>query len=156
MAQLCLWIKIRTKHWLVLSAFQTCGFSMPQMRQFCLFTYPPRSKWASYAKMIFFFVKIGIFCKSIAGPLPSVVEAYTQPYLFGGRVKGPNTLSCLLSSPFGHWDSMAWILTSGIRLISWALFQTGNYLVNQTYWIEWKMPLLVSMLAIKYWAENRA
>ena len=34
-----------------------------------------------------FFAKIGIFCKSIAGPLPSVVEAYTQPYSFGGRMK---------------------------------------------------------------------
>ena len=41
-----------------------CGFSVPQMRQFRLFTYPPRSKWASSEKM-FFFAKIGIFCKSI-------------------------------------------------------------------------------------------
>ena len=31
-----------------------------------------------------FFAKIGIFCKSIAGPLS---EANTQPYSFGGRVK---------------------------------------------------------------------
>ena len=30
---------------------------------------------------------IGIFYKSIAGPLPSVAEAYTQPYSFGGRLK---------------------------------------------------------------------
>ena len=29
------------------------GFSVPQMRQFCLFTYPKRSKWASSKKMIF-------------------------------------------------------------------------------------------------------
>ena len=29
-----------------------CGFSVPQMRQFCLLTYPPRSKWASSEKMI--------------------------------------------------------------------------------------------------------
>ena len=41
---------------------------------------------AKIKKMIFF-AKIGIFCKSIAGPLPSVVEAYTQPYSFGGRIK---------------------------------------------------------------------
>ena len=34
-----------------------------------------------------FFAKIGIFCKLIAGPLPSVVQAYTQPYYFGGRLK---------------------------------------------------------------------
>ena len=35
----------------------------------------------------FFFTKIGIFCKSLAGLLPSVVQAYTQPYSFGGRIK---------------------------------------------------------------------
>ena len=45
--------------------FNVCvGFSVPQMRQFC----PPKSKWASFKKKIFF-AKIGIFCKSIAGPL---------------------------------------------------------------------------------------
>ena len=30
-----------------------CGLSVPQMRPFCLFTYPPGSKWASSEKMIF-------------------------------------------------------------------------------------------------------
>ena len=44
-----------------------CEFPVPQMRRFCLFTYLPRSKWASSVKMIF--SKIGIFCKSITGPL---------------------------------------------------------------------------------------
>ena len=79
MAQLCLWTEIRTKQWFDLgaSAFH------------CLFTYPTRSKWASssFEKMIFFFAKIGILCKSITGPLPSVVQAYTQPYSFGGSIK---------------------------------------------------------------------
>ena len=28
----------------------------------------------------FFFAKIGIFCKSIADPLPNVVQAYAKPY----------------------------------------------------------------------------
>ena len=58
MAQLCLWTK-----------------SGPQMRQFCMFTYPPRSIWASSEKIMFFFGKIAIFCKSIAGP---VSEAKTH------------------------------------------------------------------------------
>ena len=44
------------------------------------------SKWASSEKKIFL-AKISIFCKSIAGPLPNVVQAYTQPYSFGGRIK---------------------------------------------------------------------
>ena len=58
MAQLCLCTKIRTKQWLVLGAlgFQCMrwDFLCPQMRQFCLFTYPPRSKCASSENMIFF------------------------------------------------------------------------------------------------------
>ena len=67
--------------------FNVCvRFSVPQMLQFYLFTYPPRSKWASSEKMIFF-ARIGIFCKSIACPFPSVVQAHTQPYSFGGRIK---------------------------------------------------------------------
>ena len=33
-----------------------CGYSVPQMWQFCFFTYPPISKWASSEKMIFFFL----------------------------------------------------------------------------------------------------
>ena len=82
--------KIRTKQWLVLGAlaFQCmrAGFQCPKMRQCCLITYPPRSKWASYEKTIFF-AKISIFCKSIAGPVPGVVQAYTQSYSFDGRIK---------------------------------------------------------------------
>ena len=45
-----------------------CRFSVPLMRQFCLFTYPLRSK-ASSVKMF------------------SIVQASTQPYSFGGRIK---------------------------------------------------------------------
>ena len=63
-----------------------CGFSEPQMRQYFLFTYPPRSKWTSSEKIIFF-ARSGIFYKSISGPLLSIVQAYTQPYSFGGRTK---------------------------------------------------------------------
>ena len=83
MAQLYFWTKIRTKQSLVLSAsaFQC----MPQMLQFCLFTYPSRSKWASSEKMFFFFAKIGIFCK--AQTLRSVIHGYRQPYSFGGWIK---------------------------------------------------------------------
>ena len=44
-------------------------------------------KKCSNACLHFFFGKIDIFCKSIAGPLPSVVQAYTQPYSFGERIK---------------------------------------------------------------------
>ena len=62
------------------------GVSVPQRRQFRLFTYPLRSTCASFEKIIFF-GKIVIFCKSITGPLPSVVQACTQPYSFDGRIK---------------------------------------------------------------------
>ena len=45
--KLIIWTKICTKQWLVVFSIYACGFSVPQMPQFCLFTYPPRSKWAS-------------------------------------------------------------------------------------------------------------
>ena len=47
----------------------------------------PQDQNELHLKRWFFFAKICIFCKSILGPLPSVVQAYTQPYLFGGRIK---------------------------------------------------------------------
>ena len=57
------------KQWLVLGApafqYMCAGFFVPQMRQFCLFTYPPRSKLVS-SEIWFFFTKISIFWKSIA------------------------------------------------------------------------------------------
>ena len=72
MGQLCLWTKIHTKQCLILGcvdfSMYACEFSVPQMRKFCLFTYPPSSKWASFEKMILF-VKIDTLCKSTAGPL---------------------------------------------------------------------------------------
>ena len=37
--------------------------------------------------MNFFFTKIDIICKAITGPFASVVQAYTQPYSFGGKIK---------------------------------------------------------------------
>ena len=47
-----------------------------------------------------FFAKIGIFCKSIAGPLS---EAKTQPYSFGGRIKLIiRQISHLLSVTYVH------------------------------------------------------
>ena len=60
-----------------------CGFSVSQMRQFCLFTYPPKSKQASSEKIIFF---DDDFQSNVAIFL-SVVQAYTQPYSFGRRIK---------------------------------------------------------------------
>ena len=62
--------------WVRRLSMYACEFSVRQMQQFCLFTYPLRSTGASSEKMIFFF-RIGIFCKSIVGPLS---EAYTSVY----------------------------------------------------------------------------
>ena len=62
---------------------------------------------ASSEKMIFF-AKIGIVCKSIAGPLPRVVQAYTQPYSFGGRLK---LIICQIRHELGvtiHEISTSW------------------------------------------------
>ena len=64
-----------------------CGFSMPKMRQFCLFTYPPRLKWASSEKMIFFLPKSATSVSQSVAIFPSVVQVYTLSHSFGGRIK---------------------------------------------------------------------
>ena len=82
--------KSTPKQWLVLGVlvFQcmSAGFLCPKCDNFaCLHT---RQDQMSFIwEDDFFFAKIGIFCNSIAGPLPSVVQAHTQPYSFGGRIK---------------------------------------------------------------------
>ena len=65
-----------------------CGFSVAQM--------PAKIKM-SFIWKDDFFAKIGIFCKSIAGPL---VQAYRQPYSFGGSIK-------LIICQIGHEVSVA-------------------------------------------------
>ena len=64
-----------------------CEFSVPQNATILLVYIHAEIKMSFIWKVNFFFAKIGIFCKSIAGPLPSVVQAYTQSYAFGGRIR---------------------------------------------------------------------
>ena len=91
MAKFCFWTKIRTKLCLVLGAstFQCkrVGFLCPKCDNFVCLYISAKIKMSLIWKDDFFFVKIGIFYKSIAIPLPSVVQAYIQPYSFGGRIK---------------------------------------------------------------------
>ena len=62
------------------------GFLCPKCDNFiCLHTRQDQNEL--HMKRWIFFAKISIFCKSIADPLPSVVQAYTEPYSFGGRIK---------------------------------------------------------------------
>ena len=68
----CLWTKIRTKQWLVMgaSAFQCmlAAFLSPKCNNFaCLHNRQDQNEL--HRKRWFFFPKIGIFCKSIVGPL---------------------------------------------------------------------------------------
>ena len=86
MTQLYLWTKIRTKQWLVLgaSAFQCmrAGFLCAKCGNFaCLHT---RKDQNELHLKRWFFAKI---VKSNVAIFPSVVQAYTQPYSFGGRIK---------------------------------------------------------------------
>ena len=77
MTQLCLWTKIRTKQWLVLGA-SACqcmhaGFLCLKCDNFaCLHSRQDQNELR--LKRWFFFAKIGIFCKSILGPLLSVIQ----------------------------------------------------------------------------------
>ena len=52
-----------------------------------LLVYIPAKIKMSFNWKYDFFAKIGIFCKSITGPLPNVVQVYTQKYSFGWRIK---------------------------------------------------------------------
>ena len=61
-----------------------------------------------HLKRWFFFAKIFIFCKSIAGRLPRGVQAYTQSYSFGGSIK---LIICQLSHKLSvtiHEISTSW------------------------------------------------
>ena len=84
MSQLCLWTKIRIKQRLVLGAstFQcmSAGFCAPNAT--ILLVYISAKINMSFIWKDDFFAKIDIFCKSITGPLPSFVQAYTQTYSF--------------------------------------------------------------------------
>ena len=64
-AQLCRWTKIHTKQWIVLGAL-----AFQCMRASFLCAKCDNFAWLQlHLKRWFFFAKIGIFCKSIAGPL---------------------------------------------------------------------------------------
>ena len=106
--------KVRTKQWLVLgvSAFQCIrvGFLWPKCENFAC--YLPRSKWASFEKMIFF-AKIGIFCKSIASSLSEALFKGTQPYSVGGRIKLiicqiKHELNVIIHEISTSWKNVRW------------------------------------------------
>ena len=66
----------------------SASFWMRRFLNVCVqFFCAPNARILSFIwKDDFFFAKIGIFCKSIAGQVPSVVQAYMQPYSFGGGI----------------------------------------------------------------------
>ena len=97
-------------------------FSGPKMRQFYLFTYPPKSKWAPFEKNIFF-AKI---VKSNIAIFPSIVQASTQPYSFGGRIK-------LIVCQIRH------DLSVGISEISSSWKKNVRWRI-QYYWMHSKSP----------------
>ena len=64
-----------------------CEFSVLQMRQFCLFIYPPRSKWASSEKMIFFLLKYASSVSRSQAHLARRCSSVYTTILVGGRIK---------------------------------------------------------------------
>ena len=78
----------RNNHWFLVYA---CEFCVPQMRQFCLFTCPPRSKWASSEKIICFLPKSASSVSRSVAIFPTVVQAYTT--IFVRRKDKTNYLS---------------------------------------------------------------
>ena len=98
----------------------SCGFSVPQMQQFCLFTYPLRSKWAS-SEMMIFSGKIGIFCKSIAGPL-----------------SGAKT----------HW-LISWLQL--LNQLDFVWRHTKVFMRNSSQWCLWNVQLLRTTVNWCWW-----
>ena len=86
MAQLCLWTKIRTKQWLVLgvSAFQCVR--APNVTIFLVYI-SAKIKITFIWKDDFFFLPKSASVSRSYAIFPSVVQAYTQPYSLGGRIK---------------------------------------------------------------------
>ena len=79
---ICLWTKIRTKQWLVLGAGSLCL----KFNNFaCLHTQQGQNEL--HLKRWFFFVPKLTSPVRRSQPFPSVVQACTQPYSFGGRIK---------------------------------------------------------------------
>ena len=62
-----------------------CGFSVPQMRQFCMHSYPPRPKWPLSEKMIFFFLPK--LLKIMWQYFPALSKRIHIHIRFGGRIK---------------------------------------------------------------------
>ena len=129
MAQLCLWIKIRTKQWLVLgaSAFQCmrAGFLCPKCANFaCLHTRLDQNEL--HLNRWFVLAKIGIFCMSIAGPLSE------GPYSFGGMIK---QITCQIRHELSvtiHEISTSWRKT----LDGWPYIILPTVLVNVLFWFS--------------------
>ena len=75
------------------NSFWVCRLYNVYVRVFCapnatiLLVYISAKIKMSFSWKGVFFAKIVFFCKSIAGPLPRVVQAYRQPYSFGGSIK---------------------------------------------------------------------
>ena len=87
--------------------------SVPQMWQFCLFTYPPRSKWASSEKMIFFLLKSASSISRSVAIFLSIVRAYTQLDSFGGKIKLiicqiRHELSVTIHEISTNWKKVRW------------------------------------------------
>ena len=139
MAQLCLWTKIRTKQGLVLvrRLFNVCvRIFCASKGKFLLVYTSTKIKMSFIWRDNFFFAKISIFCKSIAGPLPSVVKTDSQPYLFGERIK---LIMCEIRHELSviiHEISTSWTKTlDGASFTSSSLLLTF-YKIDTNYFIH--------------------
>ena len=93
---------------------------------------------------LFFFAKIGIFCKSITGPLPSIVQAYTQSYSFGRRIK-------LIIFQIRHELSITMheISTSWKKNVRWRILYFANLPFNHRSYKSKNKNSRVTVLVVK-------
>ena len=101
----------------------------------CLFTYPSRLKWASSEKMIFFFAKIGIFCKMICRNISQLCSnAYTT--IFVPRKDKTNYLSNQIWAKCYHSRNKHELKKN----VWWQTIYFTNQLAHQKKHIIWLLP----------------
>ena len=143
-----------------------CGFSVPQMQQFCLFSYPPRSKWASYEQIIFFLPKSA----SAAPRWPNDICSAADNAIFKNRAQNieyrfscvarstvllkPNVASILLfnfceQKFIQHGPITTAIDCNGLSLLifkeKWLNYASGqkSALNSESFWVCWLFNVCV-------------
>ena len=140
------WINFASEHTVTLFgcvgfSMNACGFSITQLRQFCFFTYLPRSHWSSLEKMIFFFAKIGV--SRFAGPFSEAKTHWMVNWLHLLNkldfIWSHTKVSMQNSSQLCFWNVQL------LRTVNWCF---SHFMPQQQY--SWMWALFLAFHALVY------